>query len=82
MNCGRKHIVYDENLSISILHFYNFSVEIMHALDISNYLTPRYLAELINNNEYHVNLRNYGLMHDWDVSITLETIYLEIGLRQ
>ena len=82
MNCGRKHIVYDENLLISILHFYNFSVEIMHALDISNYLTPRYLAELIDNNEYHVNLRNYGLMHDWDVSIALETIYLEIGLRQ
>ena len=54
----------------------------MHALDIANYLTPRYLAELIDNNAYHVNLRNYRLMHNLDISITLETIYLEIGLQQ
>ena len=76
MNCGRKHIVYDENLLISILHFYNFSVEIMHALDISNYSITRYLVELINNNQYHINLRNYGEMRDWDLSIALERIYL------
>ena len=54
----------------------------MHTLHISNYPTPRYLAELIDNNEYHVNLRNYGEMYDSDLSITLETIHLEIGLQQ
>ena len=53
----------------------------MNALDISNYLTPRYLAELIDNNEYYINLRNYGERYDWDLSMALETLYLEIGLR-
>ena len=56
----REYIVYNERLLINILHKYNFSVEIMHTLHISNYPIPRYLAELIDNNEYHVNLRNYG----------------------
>ena len=79
---GRDSICYNEQLLISILHKYNFSVEIMNTLDISNYLTPRYLAELIDNNEYYINLRNHGEMYDWDLSMALETIYLEIGLIQ
>ena len=78
----KERICYNEQLLITILTKYNFSVEIMHALDISNYLTPRYLAELIDNNEYYINLRNYGERYDWDLSMALETLYLEIGLRQ
>ena len=78
----KERICYNEQLLINILTKYNFSVEIMNALDISNYLTPRYLAELIDNNEYYINLRNYGERYDWDLSMALETLYLEIGLRQ
>ena len=52
INCikwGKEYIVYSEVLLVSILQYYNFSVEIMNELDISNYLTPRYLAELIDD---------------------------------
>ena len=54
----------------------------MNELDISNYLTPRYLAELIDDNEYYINLRIYSERYDWDLAMALETIYVEIGLRQ
>ena len=60
----KERICYNEQLLINISTKYNFSVEIMNALDISNYLTPRYLAELIDNNEYYINLRNYGERYD------------------
>ena len=85
MNCikwAKEYIVYSEVLLVSTLQYYNFSVEIMNELDISNYLTPRYLAELIDDNEYYTNLREYGERYDWDLAMALETIYLEIGLRQ
>ena len=39
-----------EVLLVAILQYYNFSVEIMNELDITNYLTPRYLTELVDNN--------------------------------
>ena len=52
MNCikwAKEYIVYSEVLLVSILQYYNFSVEIMNELDITNYLTPRYLTELVDN---------------------------------
>ena len=79
---AKEYIVHSEVLLVSTLQYYNFSVEIMNELDISNYLTPRYLAELIDDNEYYTNLREYGERYDWDLAMALETIYLEIGLRQ
>ena len=85
INCikwGKEYIVYSEVLLVSILQYYNFSVEIMNELDISNYLTPRYLAELIDDNGYYINLRIYSERYDWDLAMALETIYVEIGLRQ
>ena len=85
INCiewGKEYIVYSEVSLVSILQYYNFSVEIMNELDISNYLTPRYLAELIDDNEYYINLRIYSERYDWDLAMALETIYVEIGLRQ
>ena len=36
-----------EVLLVAILQYY---VEIMNELDITNYLTPRYLTELVDNN--------------------------------
>ena len=50
----------------------------MNELDISNYLTPRYLAELLDDKIELID----GERYDWDLSMALETIYLEIGLRQ
>ena len=36
---GKEYIVYSEVLLIAILQYYNFDVEIMNLLDITNYLT-------------------------------------------
>ena len=44
---GKEYIVYREVLLVAILQYY---VEIMNELDITNYLTPRYLTELVDNN--------------------------------
>ena len=79
---GKEYIVYREVLLVAILQYYNFDVEIMNLLDITNYLTPRYLAELIDDKDYYDNLRIYSKRYDWDLEMALETIYLEIGLRQ
>ena len=68
-----------EVLLVAILQYY---VKIMNELDITNYLTPRYLTELIDDKDYYDNLRIYSKRYDWDLEMALETIYLEIGLRQ
>ena len=52
----------------------------MNLLDISKYLTPAYLEELISSHQYHANLFEYAENYDWDSAMALETLYIEMAM--